>query len=109
MIPQLYRLKIDPHHKFVGRVYRGNSCLCIIRDSVIKQWAVQVSKKIAKLATDRNRLRRQLNHWLYLNRNHIPDRQILIIVKNQDVDAVKQELSEMLFMKPYPMYHGNGK
>jgi ribonuclease P protein component len=101
MIPQVYRLKISKTQPFVGRKWRGSWVALITKPFPSPQWAVRIGKHIFAKAVDRNRLRRQLNHYLYRRYEHLIPQQCLVILlrspqKESDLTLLKTELETQL-------------
>jgi len=58
------------------------------------QWAVRITKRVIPLAVQRNRLRRQINQWLYKQRELLLNQSILIIITHKPTS--RAELEELL-------------
>ncbi len=80
MIPLQYRLKLSSKSRFLGTKKAGKWTICITQSFPSPQWAVRITKRVIPLSSHRNRLRRQINQWLYKQRDLLLNQSNLIII-----------------------------
>ena len=102
MIPKTYRLILQRKTPFIGQKKSGKWATIITRPNPSPRWAIRINKHVIPLATGRNRIRRQLNQWLYRERGQLIPQDFLIILKVKpktisDNDAIFVELTRQLF------------
>jgi ribonuclease P protein component len=102
MIPRTHRLVISSSNPFLGAKQRGNWLLVVTRPSSLPQWAVSVSKKIDNRAVVRNRLRRQINQWLFIHLSELKPQQFLVIPRckptnNEELNHLFEEMKKHVF------------
>jgi len=95
MIPIKYRLSLSSKSSFRGRKLGFDWGLIILGPSTSLSWAITVSKKASPLAVDRNRLRRQLNHFLYRSRLQLSPKHSFRIIINRPFSSVEAILSNL--------------
>lgn len=102
MIPAQYRLSLSSPSSFRGKKLVFDWGLIILASTPSLQWAVTISKKALAKATDRNRLRRQLNHFLYRSKHQLyPNHSFRIIINrpNSSTDTILPNLCSSLFIE----------
>jgi ribonuclease P protein component len=100
MIPKANRLTLSSKHPFIGqKSYSPFFTLIshISPNTLIPQWAIQVSKRVDNRATVRNRLRRQISQKLYRDRATLRPQQTLIILRRKPTESDLPNLFSELF------------
>ncbi len=97
MIPAQYRLKLSSKSRFLGTKKSGFWVTYVTASADTPRWAVRITKRVIPLASHRNRLRRQINQWLYKQRESLLNQSILIIIMHEpstpaELEALQNEL-----------------
>lgn len=103
MIPKKHHLIINNKTPFLGKKSSGHWATYITKSSPLCRWSIRISKQVYPLATDRNLLRRQINHWLYRELNNLHPQEFLIILRHSpqsraDLSSLFAEIEQHLFV-----------
>lgn len=102
MIPRAYRLSTCDLKHFSGHKHYYPWGIVITAPAPSPQWSVSISKRALPNATHRNRLRRQLMHFLYQHRHQLDPHTAfrILINRSENFNHIQPQLCSLLFTKP---------